>query len=262
MVSAEPVNESTILDQLSTPLLRDARPVRISRSQGRINHANKETMQHGSSYSLLVSLKALSIAALNSLYNLWSITFLAAMSVSLKLSLEVTVNCQRFDRRDVPREDESWETATDFTEDLAPVGVGVVNGRVRNRSVPGGGAMVCGIGAVTGLRARVPRALASLPRLCRCCVAVRFSVGITLAGMLAPLARRFRAANFAVHCLNGILYIRFCLPLHQLVSVGDAGHCRAALPHPQRGPRFHQLGELGTRERVGGSGRRILRRVL
>jgi hypothetical protein len=67
-VSAELVNESTILDQLSTPLQRGARPVRISWSQGRINDANKVTMHNGSFYSLLVSLKALSIAALNSLY--------------------------------------------------------------------------------------------------------------------------------------------------------------------------------------------------
>jgi hypothetical protein len=86
--------------------------------------------------------------------------------------------------------------------------------------------MVGGIGAVAQdrLRARAPRALASPPLLCRGCVAIRFSVGITLAGLLAPpLTTRFRAADFVVHCLNVILYIRFCPFLHQLVSVGDAG---------------------------------------
>ncbi len=82
--------------------------------------------------------------------------------------------------------------------------------------------MVGGIGAVTSLRARAPRALASLPRRGRGCVAVRFSVFITLAGLLAPRANRFRAAAvFAVHGLNVILYIRFFLPLHQLVFVAD-----------------------------------------
>jgi hypothetical protein len=49
-----------------------------------------------------------------------------------------------------------WKRRTDITEDLALVDVGVVNGRVRNRSVPGGGAMV-GIVTVTRLRALAPR---------------------------------------------------------------------------------------------------------
>jgi hypothetical protein len=64
------------------------------------------------------------------------------------------VNCQRSDRRAVSREYESLETATDVTEDWAVIRS--VNGRVRNWSVLGGGAMV-GIVAVNRLRARAPR---------------------------------------------------------------------------------------------------------
>ena len=55
-----------------------------------------------------------------------------------RLEVERTVNGQRLGRRAVPHEHQCLETFTDFSEDLALVDVGVVNGRVRNWTVPGG----------------------------------------------------------------------------------------------------------------------------
>ena len=81
-----------------------------------------------------------------------------------QLEVDGTVNCQRLDRKAVPREHESLETATDLIQGLSLKVV--VNARARNRFVPGGGATVGIVAVIRIRRARYRFALASSTLAC------------------------------------------------------------------------------------------------
>ena len=99
-VSTEPQNESTTLVQLSTPLRRGARPVRISRSQG---HRCKQGNNAQWELSLLAGvLVGVVHDSLELLVHCRGHDILGGLEY--RLEVEMTVNGQRLGRRAVPHE--------------------------------------------------------------------------------------------------------------------------------------------------------------
>ena len=176
--------------QLSTLLQRGARPARISRSRLRRNNANRDSAAW--EHLLLAGVLVGDVHSIFEVFKQFGVHNVLGGD-EYQLEVELTVNCQRFDWRAVPRENESLETATGIGEGRAVIRGVNRRGRDRFKFVPGSCASIR-IVAVNRFGARGVRALVFLGTLATFCGGHCFGFRVGISGGRPLGRRRFVAA--------------------------------------------------------------------